>query len=270
MTIREFAQLCGCNPQTLRYYDHVELLKPIKVDPWSGYRFYEEEQALAFVKIKNLQKAGFSIDEIKGLVNQDNRAIFQAFEGKIAEAEEKLKEIRTLQKSYQTEMKDIQEKIREVREKITQAMEKYDPTDEFGINAEEYAAIIDIVNQAFENLEQDVPKDIGYNEYSDESAPEEESEYLDLLNNPDFELIYEKHAWTRVKDFFDECADLQDGTEYALVFRVDQTKKAYDQAFGNTILGILLARNPGKRRSLSCTIEESEDGENHFWMLRKI
>ena len=32
----EFARLCGCNPQTLRYYDRVELLKPVKVDEWSG------------------------------------------------------------------------------------------------------------------------------------------------------------------------------------------------------------------------------------------
>ena len=31
MTIKEFARLCGCNPQTLRYYDHVNLLKPVKV-----------------------------------------------------------------------------------------------------------------------------------------------------------------------------------------------------------------------------------------------
>ena len=41
MTIKEFARLCGCNPQTLRYYDHVDLLKPVKVDQWSGYRYYE-------------------------------------------------------------------------------------------------------------------------------------------------------------------------------------------------------------------------------------
>ena len=85
MTIKEFAHLCDCNPQTLRYYDHVNLLKPVKVDKWSGYRFYEEEQALAFVKIKNLQKAGFTIDEIKGLLDKDNLVIYQAFEEKIAE-----------------------------------------------------------------------------------------------------------------------------------------------------------------------------------------
>ena len=87
MTIKEFALICGCNPQTLRYYDQIALLKPVKVDMWSGYRFYDEEQAYVFVKIKNLQKAGFTIDEIKGLLDKDNLVIYQAFEEKIAEEE---------------------------------------------------------------------------------------------------------------------------------------------------------------------------------------
>ena len=94
MTIKEFAKLCGCNPQTLRYYDQENLLKPVKVDEWSGYRYYDEEQALAFVKIKNLQKAGFKIDEIKALLDKDNRAIYEAFESKIKEEEQRLQEIK--------------------------------------------------------------------------------------------------------------------------------------------------------------------------------
>ena len=85
MTIKEFARLCGCNPQTLRYYDRVELLKPVKVDEWSGYRLYDEEQALTFIKIKNLQIAGFTIDEIKGLLDSDNDVIFEAFTRKVEE-----------------------------------------------------------------------------------------------------------------------------------------------------------------------------------------
>lgn len=83
MTIKEFSRLCGCNPQTLRYYDHVDLLKPVKVDSWTGYRYYDEDQALQFVKIKNLQMAGFSIDEIRGLLDADNDTIFKAFSAKI-------------------------------------------------------------------------------------------------------------------------------------------------------------------------------------------
>ena len=72
MTIKEFAKLVNCNPQTLRYYDSVDLLKPAGVDKFSGYRHYDEEQALDFVKIRNLQTAGFTITEIKGLLGKDN------------------------------------------------------------------------------------------------------------------------------------------------------------------------------------------------------
>ncbi len=269
MTIKEFARLCGCNPQTLRYYDHVDLLKPMKVDPWSGYRYYEEEQALAFVKIKNLQKAGFTIEEIKALIDQDNPVIYKAFEAKIAEVKNRLQEIEAIQKSYQTEMYTIQEKIREVKEKIARSMREYDPYEEFGITPEEYAAIFDNVQRFFENVAESIPKDISYTEFGDDDAPEEEREYLDLLNNPNYRLVYEKHGWEHVKDFFDECCELEDGAEYALVFEVDGEKKAYNQAFGNTILGILLARNPEKKRSLSCTMGETKDGQNHFWMLKK-
>lgn len=68
MTIKEFAKLCGCNTQTLRYYDKIDLLKPVKVNQWSSYRYYAKSQAIDFVKIKNLQAADFTIDEIKKLI----------------------------------------------------------------------------------------------------------------------------------------------------------------------------------------------------------
>ena len=49
MTIKEFAKLLNCNTQTLRYYDKINLLKPVKVDKFSSYRYYEKEQALRFI-----------------------------------------------------------------------------------------------------------------------------------------------------------------------------------------------------------------------------
>ena len=33
MTIKVFAKLCDCNPQTLRYYDSVGLLKQLRSTP---------------------------------------------------------------------------------------------------------------------------------------------------------------------------------------------------------------------------------------------
>lgn len=51
------------------------------------------------MKIKNLQKAGFTIDDIKELLDKDNRAIYEAFEAKIAEEEKRLQEIKAIQLS---------------------------------------------------------------------------------------------------------------------------------------------------------------------------
>lgn len=269
MTIKEFAGLCGCNPQTLRYYDHVDLLKPVRVDRWSGYRCYEEEQAFAFVKIKNLQKAGFTIEEIKALLDQDSSVIYQAFDAKIAEMEHRLQEIKRIQKSYHSEMNQIRQKLSEVRDKIVQSMRQYDPTDEFGISMDQYAGIIGNVNQFFENLSERLPREVNYNEFNDGDAAEEEEEYLDLLGSPDFCVVYEKHGWARVKDFFDELPELEEGVENALLFQVDQTKGVYNEAFGHTILGRLLTRKMKEKRNLTCSIEDSKDGQNHFWLLKR-
>ena len=114
MTIKEFAKLCGCNSQTLRYYDRIDLLKPVEVDQWSGYRFYEEAQALDFVKIKNLQLAGFTIDEIKELIGRSDEEIYRAFEVKLAEQEERIRTIREIQKSYQNEVENMKERLKEI------------------------------------------------------------------------------------------------------------------------------------------------------------
>jgi len=269
MTIKEFSRLCGCNPQTLRYYDHVDLLKPVKVDQWSGYRFYEEEQALAFVKIKNLQRAGFTIEEIKGLLDQDNQVIFKAFEAKIAEAEKRLQEIKTIQKSYQTEMTNMIEKLETIGDMIRESMEAYNPTKEFGIDKNTYSKLINSVNDFFESMiSRNDDSNFKYSDYPDGDDPEEEFDSLDFLNNPEYETVYEKHGWRFVKDFFEEFSHLEDGQEYALLFKVEPGK-ANNTAFANTILGMLLLSNPGKKRALGCNVTFSDDGQNHFWLLRR-
>ncbi len=269
MTIRDFSRLCGCNPQTLRYYDSVGLLKPAMVDSWTGYRFYDREQALTFVKIKNLQKAGFTIAEIKNLLGQEDTVIFTAFEAKIAAAEKRLSEIKQIQKSYQTEMTDMQKKLKEVRDAVRQSMQDYDPTEEFGISREAYHRIIDMVNGFFENLANRYgADDLEFSDYPEGDNQKEEPGFPDLLNDPSFELIYEKHGWEFVKDFFTEFSDLQSGREYALLFRL-KPGKADNSAFANTVLGMLLFFDPEKGMKLWCNITDSEDGLNHFWLLRR-
>lgn len=111
MTILEFARLCGTSTQTLRYYDRIDLLKPRRVDSWTGYRYYEKEQAADFVKIKNLQLADFSIAEIKALLPASSEEITRAFDAKIAAEQEKLAKILKIQESYRKEAMTIDSRI---------------------------------------------------------------------------------------------------------------------------------------------------------------
>lgn len=81
--IKEFAGLCQCSTQTLRYYDQVGLLSPAYVDDENSYRYYERNQLYDYIKIKNLQLADFSITEIKGLLKSSDEDIYHAFDQKI-------------------------------------------------------------------------------------------------------------------------------------------------------------------------------------------
>lgn len=265
MTIKEFSRLCGCNPQTLRYYDRVDLLKPAKVDAWSGYRFYDEEQAITFVRIKNLQKAGFTIEEIKELLERDDLAIFRAFEAKITEAERRLQEIKSIQRSYQTEMTDMKQKLETMRRVIQGAMESYDPSEEFGMDKGDYAKLVGNVSGFFEDMMS--RGDDSDFEYLDDD--EEDTDALRLLHDPQHEIAYEKHGWRFVKDFFAELSPLEDGREYVLLFHI-VPEKTENTAFATTALGALLLANPKKqKRKLGCHVIRSDDGQNHFWLLRR-
>ena len=270
MTIRQFALLCGCNPQTLRYYDQIGLLKPVQVDQWSGYRYYDEDQALVFVKIKNQQVAGFTIDEIRELLDKDNLAVCNALDAKVAAQEKRLQEIKAIRQSYLAEMSHIQRIIQEAKEKIMQAMRQYDPAEEFGIGAEQYAAIVGNVNDCFEqNTAMDADPQFDWEEFLEGGNPEEEKEYLALLDNPDYEVIYEKHNWDHVKDFFEECPALESGKEFALLVSFARGRNINGMAFSNTLLGVMLSRNPQKSISISCNVETSKDNTYHFWLLRR-
>ena len=147
-------------------------------------------------------------------------------------------------------------------------MQGYDALEEFGISASEYEAIISNVNNLFDNITVSDISSFDYEEFHRGEEAVEEQEYLNLLNNPDYEIVYEKHGWDNVKDFIDEFNEIENDVEYAICLNVKESKEANNIAFSNTLLGILIARNTDKKSNFTCNIEKSEDDENHFWLLR--
>ena len=59
--IGDFSKLSRVSVKTLRYYDEMGLLKPLYVDRFTGYRFYEYHQLLRLNRILALKDLGFSL-----------------------------------------------------------------------------------------------------------------------------------------------------------------------------------------------------------------
>ena len=67
LKIGEFSKLMQVTVKTLRHYEQKRLLIPDEVDEWTGYRYYNIEQMQKLQNIRDLQRLGFSLDEIKEL-----------------------------------------------------------------------------------------------------------------------------------------------------------------------------------------------------------
>lgn len=68
-TIGETAALLGVSTDTLRYYDKIGLLKPVKVGAESKYRYYSYTQFHYIDRIKYLQKFGMPLNEIGRVIH---------------------------------------------------------------------------------------------------------------------------------------------------------------------------------------------------------
>lgn len=66
------SQACRVSLKTLRHYDRIGLLKPALTDPHTGYRYYASDQIETMLIISRYKRYGFSLQEIKKLIQEDN------------------------------------------------------------------------------------------------------------------------------------------------------------------------------------------------------
>ena len=67
-SIGEFSRLSQIPVKTLRYYDHLRLLRPACVNRSTGYRYYEAAQLEQLNRILVFKDLGFSLRDIRGLL----------------------------------------------------------------------------------------------------------------------------------------------------------------------------------------------------------
>lgn len=295
MTIKEFASLCGCNTQTLRYYDKIDLLKPIKVDPWSGYRYYSKQQSIDFIKIKNLQAADFTIDEIKSLLTMSDQQVYEAFEQKIEAQTRKLERIREIQQSYLKEKSSMERLIQSVSDFLLDAVQDYEMLKEFGLSPEDGPAVVvrlkDYIERSTRNDLQAEPEVEmilngrairGADNVADTFETLKGKGYEDtvLLGDKDVasvealtpensESVWSNHGWNFVYEFIREIPRLEEGYEYGFYFRLTGEKQPEGLEFPLFMIAAMLPQLDSREISVGCSIEKSEDGLNHFHLLRR-
>lgn len=69
MLIGEIADFFGISRKAIRLYEKKGILKPVKVDASNGYRYYSAEQVQQLNALLELKSFGFSLDEIKMILN---------------------------------------------------------------------------------------------------------------------------------------------------------------------------------------------------------
>ena len=115
--ISSFAEKCGVNKETIRYYERKKLLpEPDRTN--TGYRFYSEKDIKRVKFIKHLQKLGFSLSEIYkllGVVDKDTVRCEGMFEFVSKKERAVQKQIEDLKKTEHM-LKDLRRRCPEKKE----------------------------------------------------------------------------------------------------------------------------------------------------------
>ena len=292
ITIQGFAKLCGCNAQTLRYYDRIGLLRPAKVDGWTGYRYYEEEQALTFIKIRSLKQADSSIEEIKTLLEGDDALLHAAFERKIAEQEQKLERIREIQRSYLKETMDMQNMIRSLTDLIGARVNDPALWAEFGLDREQDTQTRARVTETLADwltLCREAGAEMAAR--MDKSDAEAVKQVLDHMTgnsadgrtlimavdakenenclSADARTIFERDGWEHVSEWIDILPAPDKSRSSCFMFRVRQDSPVTDPGFPTLMLAVMDEKYHTISGGMTCRISLSEDGLNHFALVQE-
>ncbi|QWU47432.1 MULTISPECIES: MerR family transcriptional regulator [Bacillus] len=108
--IGEFSKRTGTSIRTLQYYDEIGLLKPEK-NMSSGHRVYKDRDILAFQKIVSLKVLGYSLEEIRVMLNMKslNISLKETLQNQRVAFEEKKKQLEVSIKAIERTMVCLKE-----------------------------------------------------------------------------------------------------------------------------------------------------------------
>ena len=107
-TIGEVSKLFDINIKTLRYYDEINLFKPIFIDKFNKYRYYSADQFEQLNTIMYLKALGMPLNKIKfHLSTRSIDNITQLLEEQKKITVEKIKELEYIERKIENRLKQI-------------------------------------------------------------------------------------------------------------------------------------------------------------------
>lgn len=107
-TIGEVSKLFDINIKTLRYYDEINLFKPIFIDKFNKYRYYSADQFEQLNTIMYLKALGMPLNKIKfHLSTRSIDNITQLLEEQKKITVEKIKELQYIERKIENRLKQI-------------------------------------------------------------------------------------------------------------------------------------------------------------------
>ncbi len=130
-TINKLAKLAGISTRTLRYYDELGLLSPVRLSS-NGYRIYGQKEVMRLQQILFYRELGISLDNIKNIILSDNFNSVEALQSHLISLLAKRKQldllIANVEKSIKAEKGEIimkdQEKFEGFIEKMVDENEQ--------------------------------------------------------------------------------------------------------------------------------------------------
>ena len=107
-TIGEMHKLFAVPVRTLRFYDEIGLLRPERVDPRTGYRYYSAGQFERLNTIKYLRALGVSLERIRGFFeNRDTDVVERLLQEPLADTRRRLDELQRIERRIGRRLDDL-------------------------------------------------------------------------------------------------------------------------------------------------------------------
>lgn len=119
-TIGELSQAAQVTVKTIRYYQELGILFPVKIDGETGYRYYDNNSYDRICSIMTLKKLGFSLKEIQDILQDcsEDEDLKDHINLKIDNIKHKVKELRGMEAQLSSFISQIKDSSLEYKESV--------------------------------------------------------------------------------------------------------------------------------------------------------